>query len=192
MIGKMILFLAVMLLLWNLAEKLAPITQDFFAGQEWLTGIVSAYPLIVIIIFAAILSFYTNLFYKIGIDPEILEKMKASKKDNKEMQKKIKENKDNPQKMMELQKEMMAKSWQNASVPLKAMFSAKFVFLVTVPSLIFLFLITGPLYRASDVGYIINWGFSILGRTGAGWLLTLILLSFILTPITKKLLKVDI
>ena len=138
-----------------------------------------------------LVSLYTNLFYKFGIPKETLEKMKQAKQENKDMQKKLKDLKDDPEKMMKMQKDMMAKSFQNASVSMGTMFSPKFIFLVSIPSLSMLFLVIGPIFAAAKVGYILNWGISIFGRTGSGWLLTLILLSLILTPITKKILKLD-
>ncbi len=191
MLITMVLFLVVLMAFWQVAAKVTPLTTEFFKSQTWLTSIISSYPLIAMIIFALITSFYTNLFYKFGISKEVLEKMISSKKEQKELRLKIKENKDNPQKMAELQKEMMSGSFQNLSVSMGNMFSTKFIFFVTLPSLIYLFMLIGPLYNAANVGYIVNWGFSIFGRTGAGWLLTLIFLTVILASITKKLLKLD-
>ncbi len=191
MFGTMILFLAVIMLSWQVIAKLAPIFQEFFSEQEWLMGIISSYPLVSIILFSFLMSSYTNLFYKFGISKETLEKMKLAKHENREMQKKLRELRNEPEKMMKMQKEMMSKSMHNSFASMGTMFSKKFIFLVSLPSLCFLFLVVGPIFMAANVGYIFNWGFSLFGRTGSGWLLTLILLSLILTPITKKIFKLD-
>lgn len=191
MLGRMLLFFVIIMLFWQVANRISPSIKEYFSEQEFLMAIVFSHPLISIILCSLLISSYTNLFYKFGIPKETLERMKLAKQENKEMQAKIKELKSEPEKMMKMQKEMMAKSMQNASASMGAMFSPKFIFLVSLPSLLFLFLIVGPIFMAAKVGYILNWGFSIFGRTGAGWLLTLILLSLIFTPITKKIFKLD-
>ena len=140
MLRTMLLFFLMITLFWQIAKRVSPIVKEFFSGQEWLMSIVSSYPLISIIFFSFFMSSYTNLFYKFGIPKETLDRMKQAKQANKEMQKQLKELRNEPEKMVKMQKEMMAKQWENMSVSMGTMFSPKFIFLVSLPSLFFLFL----------------------------------------------------
>ena len=191
MLGNLFLFMIIIFLLLTFSKQVSVYAEGFFKTQQGLINMVSSQPLLIIIFLSFIFSFIASLFYKFGIDKETLKQIKDGKEESKRLQKQIKENRGNPQKSAVLQKELMEKSMQSMSASFKLMFSKRFIFLVTVPSIILLFFIVGPLYMAADVGYMIpKEGFKFLwfGRVG-GWLFCIILFSMVFTPIIKKMLK---
>ncbi len=193
MMGTLFLFMIVMLLFFTYSKKISATMTSFFENQEWLTSIIASQPLLIIIALSFLFSLFTSLFYKFGVDKETVEKIKATKEESKKLREKMKEHRNDPQKLAALQKEMMEKSMGSISLPFKMMFSKKFIFLVTIPSISFLWFAVGPLYRAAEVGYMIKWGFKLpLVGTGGGWLFCIIFFSFIFTPLIKKILKSEI
>lgn len=188
--GNFFLFMIVMLLFFAYSKKISTTMISFFEGTIWLTSIIASHSLLIIIVSSLFFSLFTSLFYKFCIDKETLAKIKAAKEESKMLREKMGEYKSDPQKLAALQKEMMEKSMGSMSTSFKIMFNKKFLFLVTIPSICFLWFIIGPLYRAAKVGYMIRWGFKLpLVGTGGGWLFCIIFFSFIFTPIIKKILK---
>lgn len=193
MTSSLFLFMVVMLLFFAYSKKISTAAASFFEKQVWLTSIIASYPLLIIIMLSFLYSLFTSLFYKHGIDKESLERIRAVKEESKKLREKMNEYKNDPQKLAALQKEMMEKSMGNMSVSFKMMFGKKFLFLLTIPSICFLWFIVGPLYMVAKVGYMIRWGFKLpLFGTGGGWLFCIIVFSFIFIPIIKKILKSEI
>jgi len=192
-ISGFFLLMIVILLFYAYSSKISTAMMSLFENSGWLTSIIASYPLLIIIVLSFLFSLFTSFFYKICIDKETLAKIKASKEESKILRGKMSEYKNDPQKLAALQKEMMEKSMASMSAPFKIMFSKKFILLVTMPSICFLWFIVGPLYRAAEVGYMIKWGFKLpIFGIGGGWLFCIILFSFIFTPIVKKILKSEI
>jgi len=188
---NLVLIMILLFGIFSIIRNLSPTMIEFFKGIPVLTSIIASQPLLIIAICSFLLSLYTTLFYKYGLNKEDLEEMKKSKKESKELQKKMQEYKNDPQKMADIQKEMMEKSMKAMSLSFKTLFSLRSILLTLLPSVVFLFLIVGPLYFAANVGYIIPLTLPLFGKTG-GWLFYTILGSLIFSPILKKLLKVDI
>jgi len=187
------LFLVMILLFgtFSIVQSFSPAMIGVFKNMPVLTNIIANQPLLMIIIFSFMLSLYTTLFYKYGLNKEDVEEMKKSKQESKELQKKMQESKNDPKKMAEIQKEMMEKSMKTMSLSFKTLFSLKSILLTLLPSVVFLFLIVGPLYFAADIGYLIPLTLPFFGKTG-GWLFCNVLGSLIFSPILKKILKVEI
>lgn len=193
MISTFLLYLVVIFFFFTYSKKISIAMTSFFETQTWLTSIIASQPLLIIIAISFLFSLFTSLFYKFGIDKETLGKIKEAKEESKKLREKMKEYRNDPQKLAALQKEMMENLSRNTLAPLKIIFNKKFIFLVTIPSICFLWFIVGPLYRAAEVGYMIRWGFKLpLVGIGGGWLFCVIFFSFIFTPIIKKILKSEI
>lgn len=86
---------------------------------EFISSLIKAQPRISVIVIAVIVTFLSMLVTKYFTNQE---RMKELKEVQKKCQIKIKENKSNPQKMMEIQKEMMACSMEMMKYSFKPMF----------------------------------------------------------------------
>lgn len=140
---------------------------------------VKAQPLLSIMLFSAVITFFLTLIYKFLINQDKSKEIKARMK---EMQEKSKNEKD-VKKMAELQKEMLELSMQQMRMSFKPM-------LITFLPLILVFGGLRALY--SSTGDIISWGAKIpIFGTGAGWLLSYIIFSLIFGIIFRKILGVQ-
>ena len=171
-------------------QSFSPAMIGVFKNMPVLTNIIANQPLLLMMIFSFMLSLYTTLFYKYGLNKEDLAEMKKSKQESKELQKKMQEYKTDPKKMAEIQKEMMDKSMKTMSLSFKTFFGLKSIIFTLLPSVVFLFLIVGPLYFAANIGYILPLTLPFFGKTG-GWLFCSVLGSLIFSPLLKKVLKVE-
>ena len=90
--------------------------------------IIQLYPKTSIIVFAGLISLFITLVNYFVLDKD---KVKDSKKKQKELRLKMKDLKDNPVKMMELQKEQMAHAMTNMKHSFKPMF------ITIIPILVF-------------------------------------------------------
>jgi uncharacterized membrane protein (DUF106 family) len=83
-----------------------------------ITEIIMAYPRASIITFAALISLFISLINYFVLDKDKVRSMKARQK---ELNKEMKEHKDNPAKVMELQKELMSHVGENFKHSFKPM-----------------------------------------------------------------------
>jgi|SRR3989344_4120309 len=123
-----------------------------------------------LIIISFILALLTTLVYKYFTDQDALKKIKE---DNKKIQEEIKANKDNPQKMAELQKEALHKGFIE---PMKHQIKPM---IITILPFILIFGWLRTTY--ADVGSIF---------LGLEWFWTYFIFSFIFSMILRKALKV--
>jgi uncharacterized membrane protein (DUF106 family) len=141
--------------------------------------IISSNPLYSIILFSLVITFFLTLAYKLLIPQD---KMKSIKERTKEIQAKIKLEKDTS-KAMDLQKEMLQCSAEQMKLSLKPM-------LITYLPLILIFMLLRNVY--SNTGDIISWGTKIpIIGTGAGWLVGYIVFSLIFSIVLRKIMKVQ-
>lgn len=188
--GLLLMFLLVFMPLSILTPKLNPLIIKSLKTSA-IASFVSSFPLISIIIFSFLFSIASTFLYKVSIDKEAMEKMKAFKKEQKEMQNKLREEK-NPENLSKLQTEMTEKSMNFFMLSMQSMFSPKFVLLSMLPSVYFLFFFLGPLYNAASVGNIIYWHVKLpLVGDGAGWLLSTIIFSMFFSIPIRKIFKID-
>ncbi len=136
-------------------------------------------PLLSIIVFSFFITLFFLFIYKIFTNQDELKNLREK---TKELQEKIKAEKD-PNKAMILQKEMLQLSAQQMKHNLKPM-------LITyIPSLLIIFVWLRGLY--TDVGNIIYWKVDLpLFHDGAGWLLSYIIFSIVFNTILRKAMKV--
>lgn len=136
-------------------------------------------PLVSIFIVTLIITFLVTIAYKyLSNQSEI----KTAKEETKMLQQEIKKHKDNSQKIMELNKELMKRSGILMKNSLKPT-------LITFIPIILIF----NWLRKTFIPYgnLINWGFSVpIFGTGWGWLGTYIVFSIIFSIILRKILKV--
>ncbi len=142
-------------------------------------GLIESYPLAFIIGVSFLVTLFITLAYKYFTNQD---EMKRLRKELKELQGAVKENKDDNTKVLELQKEAMQKNAEYMKHSFKPM-------LVTFLPLIIVF---GWLRGAyAGTGDLIHWGVAIpIFGTGAGWLLSYILFSFLFSFIVRKMMKV--
>lgn len=138
-------------------------------------------PLISIIVFSFIITFFLTLLYKKLISQEKMNVLKAKQK---ELREKMKEHKNEPEKMAEVQKEMMQATMESMKLTLKPM-------LITFLPLLLIFYGLRKLYMDMvGVGNIISWGWSLpMVGDGAGWLLCYIVFGFVFSLVLRKLFK---
>jgi len=147
----------------------------------FLQNFVQSQPLIGIILFSFIITFALTLAYKYLINQQKMKDMKAR---TKELQEKMKNEKDTA-KLADIQKEMLQMSMEQMKLTMKPM-------LITFLPLILVYGGLRTVYTAAGTGDIINWGANLpLVGTGAGWLLSYIIFSFIFNIILRKVLKVQ-
>jgi uncharacterized membrane protein (DUF106 family) len=140
---------------------------------------VKSQPLLSIILFSLIITFVSTWAYKLLINQV---KMKEIKERVKSLQEKMKAEKDQT-KMMQIQKEMLQLSGEQMRLSMKPMLFTFLPFL-----LVFAFL--RNVYNGT--GDIISWGINLpLVGTGAGWLLSYIILSLIFSIILRKIMNVQ-
>ena len=142
---------------------------DFLLG--WSLKLGKFYGLLTI---SFLITLITTLVYKYFTDQEALKKLKE---DNKGLQEEMKKHKDNPSKMMELQKEAFSKGFEPMKHQLKPM-------LITAIPLLLIFTWLRKVYGVGGEIYI-NLGFIHLG-----WLGTYIIFSIIFSMVLRKLFKV--
>ena len=148
-------------------------------------SIIQAYPLLSITLLSFLITLVLTLLYKKFSDQEGIKNAKAR---TKELQEKMKNEKDQT-KIMELQKEMLALSAEQMRYSMKPM-------LITFLPLIAVFAGLRALF--SNVGDIIPWSFNIPGFcrvlpgvcNGAGWFLCYVIFSMIFSIILRKVFKV--
>ncbi len=128
-----------------------------------------------IVMISFIVTLLTTLVYKYFTDQEALKKIKE---DNKKLQDEMKIHKDNPAKVMALQKEAFSKGFLE---PMKHQLKP---LLITFIPIILIFSWLGKTYGVNDVKYI-NFLFIHLG-----WLGTYIVFSIIFSMILRKMMKV--
>lgn len=145
--------------------------------QEFVTD----YPLISIIIFSLAITLISVLAQKYFTNQV---KMKEFRETSKVLQAKMKECRNDPKKLNELNEELMKMSTQQMRE------SFKLMFITLIPFLI-IFKLLRDLYMNANVGNIIYWGKSIpMFGDGAGWLLSYIIFSLIFSIILRKIMKV--
>jgi len=149
--------------------------------QELIINFIKNWPLLSIILFSFIITFFLIEIYRRFTDQE---KMKELKERQKEIQKKIKQVRNNPEKLMELQKEMMYISTEQLKQSFKPM-------IITSVPLIIVFILLRNLYNLADVGNIIYWHINLpIVGDGAGWFLSYIIFSLFFNSILRKILEV--
>ncbi len=148
---------------------------------EILTNFVQWNALVSIIIFSFIVTFILTFLYK-KLMPK--GKMDELKEKQKKLRQELKENKDKPEKLSEIQKEMMQSSMESMKMTFKPM-------MITFIPLLLIFWGLKKLYMdVANVGNIIAWTSNLpLIGTGAGWLLCYIIFSFAFSLILRKLFK---
>ena len=148
---------------------------------------VKSQPLLSIIVFSFIITLVLTLIYKWFTNQN---RIKELKEEQKRLQSKIKDEKDNEE-MMKLQEDLLKKSAELMKITMKPMF---ITILLIWPTFIFL----KNLYSTAGVGAIIPWSFnlpvlcSLLPGLcdGAGWFLSYAIFSMIFSIIIRKILKV--
>lgn len=127
-----------------------------------------------------ILTLLVTLSYKYLTDQTLIKQLKEEVK---ALQGRMKEEKENKEKLTEIQKELLAKNSQLMKHNLKP----------TLYTFIPIIIIFGWVRKTFlDEGNLIDWGTSIpLFGTGAGWLLTYIISSIIFSIIIRKALKIQ-
>jgi len=148
-------------------------------------GLVHAYPLLSMIVLSFFITLFMTLCYKHFSNQE---ELKNSKERTKELQAKMKGEKDQT-KLMEYQKEMLQISMNQMRHSMKPM-------LITFLPLIAIF--AGLRYLYAGVGNLMNWSFglpifcNLLPGicNGAGWFLSYIIFSMVFSIALRKILKV--
>jgi len=148
---------------------------------SFIVNFVQNSPLLSIIAFSFIITFFLTLAYKKLVNQK---KFNEFKEKQKELREKFKEYANQPDKIAEIQKEMMQSSAESMRLTLKPM-------IITILPLLIVFWLLKKLYMdLANVGNIIHWGAKLpLIGTGAGWLLCYIIFSFIFSLILRKLFK---
>lgn len=127
-----------------------------------------------------VLTLLVTLSYKYLTDQTLIKQLKEEVK---ALQGRMKEEKENKEKLTEIQKELLAKNSQLMKHNLKP----------TLYTFIPIIIIFGWVRKTFlPAGNLIDWGTSIpLFGTGAGWLLTYIICSIIFSIIIRKALKIQ-
>ena len=100
------------------------------------------------------------------------------------LRKKAEEYKSNPEKLMEVNKEMMEMSGEQLKITMKTS-------LITIIPFILIFSFLKNLFQDAGINNIIYWGTDLpLIHDGAGWLLLYIVSSIIFSIILRKIMKV--
>lgn len=126
---------------------------------------IQANPVISILLFSLAISLFITIVNYFVLDKE---KMKNLKLKQKELQAKMKEHKDNPQKLAELNKEMMAGMGESMRHSFKPM-------LITIIPVLLLFGWINPIFKASSLG--------------GSWIWYYIVSSIIFSMILRKVFK---
>lgn len=144
--------------------------------EEILTQI----PILSIIGISLVLSIATTLAYRFLTDQVLMKELKKKLKTN---QKRIKEAKGDPQKMMEIQRETMKTNMKYMSQSLKPMIFTIIPFLIIFAWLrsVFEGLVVIPLPFHVPMSSL---------ETGLGWIGTYIIFSMIFTTVFRKIMKV--
>ena len=133
-----------------------------------------------ILIMSFILTLLITVIYKFATDQILLRELKTQVKG---YQKEMKNHRDNPQKMMEMQKQAMGLNVKYMKHSMKPML---YTFIPII--LIFGWLKNNPTIGGTDI---ITWGFHLpLFGTGLGWLGTYIISSIAFSMILRKIMKV--
>lgn len=143
---------------------------------------VKAYPWLFIMLVSFVISLIMTWLYKVMTNQE---KMKEMKEKQKEFNLKAKELKNQPEKLIELQKEMMAHSADAMKDSMKIM-------LVTFVPIILIFSFLKGVYHDAQIGYLFRYGglkLPILGE-GFGWVEAYIFSSILFSTILRKIFKV--
>ena len=138
-------------------------------------------PLISIITFSFMITLVLTFLYKKLINQK---KMEELKEEQKELRGKLKENKDNPEKLAQIQKEMMQASMASMKLTFKPMA------ITFIPIILIIYGLRNLYMNMANIGNIISWGANLpLIGNGAGWLLCYIFFGFIFSLILRKLFK---
>ncbi|MFH0832057.1 MAG: EMC3/TMCO1 family protein [archaeon] len=149
--------------------------------EEWIVELVRKMPLLCMIVFSLLVTIFITLLYKKFTNQE---RGKEIRKQQKEFQQKQKEFRNEPQKLLEMQNEMMKLSMEQMKESFKPL-------LISFLPLILFFGFLKNVYAQAGIGDIVAWNVNLpLIGTGAGWLLTYIVLSMIFNSILRKVLKV--
>ena len=152
---------------------------DNFAGWAFAPITNNLSPATGVIVITFVITLLITLVYKWMTNQTLMKEMKA---EIKELQKKMKDNKENPDKMMAAQKELMSKNAQLMKHSMKPT-------LVTLLPLLLIFGWLKLLYE--DAGDMLVWGFKLpLFGTGFGWLGTYILFALIFSIVLRKIMRV--
>jgi len=190
---NIMMYFAVIMILFSIIRAISPTVQAFFKAQTALMTFISAYPLHILVVIALLMAIMQTLTYKLAIDKDTLALIKQSKEESKEMQKRMKELRNHPEKLAALQKEMFDKTMQSTSQSLHAMFTPKSILMSYLPSIIIIFLIVGPAFMAANVGFIfpITPTLPLYHKVG-GWLFSIFMLTIVFSMVVKKVLKSEI
>jgi uncharacterized membrane protein (DUF106 family) len=149
-------------------------------AEETIPMLLGLPPLWFILLLSVILSIVVTLVYKFATDQN---EMKELKKQVKEYQQKMKDTKDNPTKMLEIQKEMSAVNMKYFKHSMKPM-------LITIVPFIIIFHLLGKVFTGVTVIPLpFHFPLSSL-ETGLGWIGTYIIFSMLFTTAFRKALKV--
>ncbi len=142
---------------------------------------VRAYPWLFIVIVSLVISLVMTWLYKVMTNQE---KMKEMKERQKEYKLKAKEIKNQPEKLLELQKEMMAHSADAMKDSMKIM-------LVTFVPIILIFSFLKGVYHDAQIGYLFRYGVKLpIFGEGFGWVEAYIFSSMLFSIILRKIFKV--
>lgn len=137
--------------------------------------------LISIVIFSFLVTLLITFIYKWTTNQKELKELKERQK---QLQGRMKECKDNPEKMTEINRE----SAQIAKKMLKNSFKPM---LFTFIPILIIFYFLKEVYTQAGVGNIIAWGTNLpLIGDGAGWFLSYIVLGMVFSIIIRKVLKI--
>jgi len=190
---NLMLYFVIIMALFSLINAITPAIRAFFKEQTGLMTFISAYPLHILIVVALLMAIMQTFTYRLAIDKDTLAEIKKAKEESKEMQKKMKELRNHPEKLAAMQKEMLDKTMQSTSKSLHAMFTPKSILISYLPSIIIVFMIIGPMFMAANVGFIfpITPTLPLYGKVG-GWLFSIFMITIIFSMVVKKVMKSEI
>ncbi len=139
--------------------------------QPTFGSFIQSYPLTYLFIVSFVITLITTIAYKY-LTNQVL--MKSLKEEGKSLQAEMKQHKDNPTKLMELQQKSLVKTGQYFKHSMKSS-------LITIIPIIFIFQWLGKAYKGIDLNF--------LGLINS-WFWVYLILIFALSPILRKLLKV--
>ena len=143
--------------------------DNFFSS--FLSAPIQSYPLLTIVVLSFVITFIATIIYKWFTDQNL---MKSLKEDTKKLQEEAKQHKDNPAKMMEIQKQAMDKN-------MKYMMHSFKPTLITILPIGLLITWLGKAYKGIDLNFL---GFI------DSWIWTYIIISVIASILIRKILKV--